>query len=94
MGLEFPPGTLAQMKGVFGDDATVGGQAVRGVFSQVFAEVQGVETSVPTLMCLADDVPAVAHGHVVTVPGRGFTGQVAGIQADGEGWVTLLLHRT
>lgn len=94
MALEFPPRTLERMKSVFGDDATVNGTAVRGVFSNAYIDVQGVEATAPNLLCLVDDVPAVAHGHVVTVPARGFTGQVAGIQPDGDGWVLLILFRT
>lgn len=94
MALEFPRGTSGRLRAVFGDDATVGGHAVRGVFTNAYVDVQGAEATSPALQCVADDVPGVAHGDVVLVPGHSFTGRVASVQPDGYGWVTLLLHRT
>lgn len=94
MGLDFPPQTRARMLEVFGEDAMVNGQAVRGVFANAYVEIRGAEASVPSLLCRAEDLPNVAHEQVVIVAQRGFAGQVVSIQPDGEGWVLLVLHRT
>lgn len=94
MGLNFRASDKTQLLAVFGDDATVNGHAVRGVFRNGYAEALDAEGTAPSLLCLAADVSGIAHGQTVLVPGHSFQGQVVSIQPDGYGWVLLLLHRT
>jgi hypothetical protein len=94
MALTFRASDKTRLLGVFGDDATVNGQAVRGVFSNGYAETLDAEGTAPSLLCLAEQVPSVAHGQAVVVAGQSFTGQVVSVQPDGYGWLLLLLHRS
>lgn len=84
----------AAMLSTFGVPATVDGSGVTGVFSNQFIESLEVEGTAPTLLLLVSDVPSVAHGQAVVIASASFTGQVAGVQPDGRGWVLLVLQRT
>lgn len=94
MAREFPLRTRQRMLEEFGDGATVNGQAVRGVFANTFVEIRGAEATAPSLLCRVESVPEVVAGQAVSIAARGFVGQVASVQPDGEGWVLLVLHRT
>lgn len=78
----------------FGQPATVGGQAVQGVFDNGYAVGAagpfGMATTQPRLTCATAQVPANPVGQAVVVAGGSYV--VAEHQPDGTGVSVLLLE--
>ena len=90
----FSANDMAQFRGRFGEAATVDGVAVSGIFQAGYSETLEVAGTAPALQCLATDVPNAAQGQAVTVPGKNFSGTIANVEPDGNGWVDLVLHES
>lgn len=73
-----------------GVTAVVEGDSITAVFDHGYAEVQGIESEAPLLMCRTSDVASVAHGDAVTVNSTSYA--VRGIQNDGTGVTILVLE--
>lgn len=75
----------------FGVTATVGGVSVKGVFENGFADVFGMDSAKPSLMCTSSDISAAARGTAVMVATISYT--VASVEADGTGMTKLMLEK-
>lgn len=80
----------------FATSATVGGNAVDGIFDNeyVAVDLDGVEVESlgPVLQCATSDVPGVAQGDAVIVNAVNYT--VAEVRPDGTGMTLLRLRAT
>lgn len=78
-------------EGVFGEDATLNGEAVRGIFRAPYADPMGLATTDPTFR-LRTVAAGLAVQDAVLVCTAG-TFRVRVPQPDGTGWTTLTLER-
>lgn len=77
----------------FAQSATVSGQSVPVIFDDGYQAALGglVESTGPQCLARTSDVTDVVQGSAITIDGTGYT--VRGVQPDGTGVTTLLLHQ-
>lgn len=88
----FSDADLLEMLTAAGEQVTVGGQSIYGIFRDDYDEALDVEGSALRLTCRTSDVAAVEHGTAATVRGSDYT--VRGIQGGTTGLTVLVLEET
>lgn len=83
--------SLIDIFDTLGTDVTIGATVIKGNFRNDFISVNGVESLIPIVECLDDDVSGVDHGDSLTI--RGTTYKVIGIQPGSYGTTTLILSK-
>lgn len=78
-----------------GREILLSGQPAFGVFDRSFFSADaggvGIESSMPSLLAVDEDVVAVAHGSAIVIDA--VTYHVVNIQPDGTGFTRLLLEK-
>jgi len=74
-----------------GENVTVDGNPVVGMFDKEFAAALDIEGDLPVLICREADVSSAAHGTAVVRSGTSYT--VVGMQPDGAGMIALILEQ-
>jgi len=65
------------------------GTTIKGIFSNGYVEVGGIESKRPLFTCAAADVSGVNHGKSLVV--NGTTYSVVGVQPDDTGFMTVMV---
>jgi hypothetical protein len=82
---------LADLFNALGIDVTIGALTFKGHFRNEFISVNGVESLMPIVKCLDEDVFNVTHATTCVIAGATF--KVIGIQPNGNGTTTLILSK-
>lgn len=76
----------------FGIAAVVDGEAVTGIFDNIYVEIEGVSGTHPVLTCKTSAVSHASQGDTVTIAGISY--RIASIEPDGTGVTQLILEDT
>ena len=80
----------------FAVTVTWNAQSVNGIFDDGHIPVDAggevrFESTAPTFLCAAADVPTVAHGQTIVINATTYT--IRGVHPDGTGMVNLVLEK-
>ena len=70
--------------------ATYQGASIDGIFWDQFVEINGIESSRPTFLTAATNIPDDPHDNTIVIDSINYL--IVGHQPDGTGLVTLILE--